>query len=322
MSWQSPSCSAIAAYGYTSAAAYRIAKSENNRKIMAVGLTGAVISACFAVVQLVPHLAAMDTMGSEALLLLSLWCLLGFVFYWRTIHRSNLTEYNGISASGTVLFALLVYSALMWIGKLLAGKSDMDEVRATLVSGGIVLILIIFIGLLVMLYIQNIVRKKHEAAEREKIRAVEGSLAKSQFLFNMSHDIRTPMNAIIGYTNLARKETSPEAVKEYLDKIRTSSDHLLSLINDILEMSRIESGTIEQHYEPADLCRLFEEICDLFSEQVREKDLTFSLHDSQVPDRFVWCDRKNLNRVLLNVISNACKFTPAGGSITATLFFS
>ena len=311
---------AIVAYGYTCAAAYRIAKAENNRKIMALGLTGTLISASFAVVQLVPNLAALDAMGSEAFLLLSLWCLLGFVFYWGTIQRSPLTEYSGISTSGIVLFALLVYSALMWLAKLLAGKNSLEGVHSSLAGAFTVLILIIFVGLVVMLYIQDVVRKKHEASEREKIRAVEGNLAKSQFLFNMSHDIRTPMNAIIGYTNLARKETSMETVQGYLDKIEISGQHLLSLINDILEMSRIENGKTELQYEPVNLCTVFEEIGDLFAEQMKQKGLDFSVHDSQVQDRFVWCDKKNLNRILLNIISNAYKFTPSGGTISVTLF--
>ena len=81
--------------------------------------------------------------------------------------------------------------------------------------------------------------------ERDKIRAVESNLAKSQFLFNMSHDIRTPMNAIIGYTNLALEKQSSDAIHEYLTKIGSSSQHLLALINDILEMSRIETGKLE-----------------------------------------------------------------------------
>ena len=88
-------------------------------------------------------------------------------------------------------------------------------------------------------------RKKHEMGERDKIRAVESNLAKSQFLFNMSHDIRTPMNAIIGYTNLALEKQSSDAIHEYLTKIGSSSQHLLALINDILEMSRIETGKLE-----------------------------------------------------------------------------
>ena len=178
------------------------------------------------------------------------------------------------------------------------------------------------VGLAVMMYIQNLIRRKHEVIEREKIRAVEGSMAKSQFLFNMSHDIRTPMNAIIGYTTLARKEEDPAVLHDYLGKIDTSSQHLLTLINDILEMSRIESGKIELAFVPTDLKALFDEIHDLFAEQMRQKQLDFTVHTGQVQHRYAWCDKKNMTRVLLNVVSNAYKFTPEDGTIDASLWES
>ena len=311
---------AIVGFGYTSAAAWKIAKTENNKHVMVTAAAGTFISALFAIVQMVPRLTALETMGSEAFFLLAMWCLLGFVFYWRTVKSSTLTEYSGISASGTVLFALLMYSSIMWLAKLLVSKGSVEEVRSSIVWGGFILLLIIFIGLVVMLYVQNQMRKKHEAVEREKIRAVEGSIAKSQFLFNMSHDIRTPMNAIIGYTTLALKEPSPDNIKDYLKKIDLSSRHLLNLINDILEMSRIENGQIELQLVPCDLCRIFADVKTLFSQQMKEKEMNFSVHTSQVHNRYVWCDEKNFNRVLLNLLSNAYKFTPKNGEVKASLW--
>ena len=310
---------AIVGFGYTSAAAYKISKAENNRTVMVIGLAGAVISAVFAIVQIVPRMTALETMGSEAFLLLSLWCLLGFIFYWRTLRETTLAEFSGMSVSGIVLFAMLFYSALMWISKQLYDAGS-TEVQSILVHSGTVMMFIVFIGLAVMTYIQNLVRKKHENIEREKIRAVEGSLAKSRFLFNMSHDIRTPMNAIIGYTTLAMTEKDPGVMHDYLAKIDTSSHHLLDLINDILEMSRIENGKIELEFVPVDLRTIFDEIRSLFREQMKEKNIDFSVHTSQVRDSYVWCDRKNVLRILLNVVSNSLKFTPAGGRVTAVLY--
>ena len=311
---------AIVAFGYTSASAWKTAKTEGNRRIIVTGAAGTIVSAAFVLVQLIPRLAAMEAMGSEAFLLLALWCLLGFAFYWRTVTHSTLTEYSGMSASGVALFALLIYSSLMWLGKLLMGQNSAEEMQSALLWGGIVLIVIIFTGLVIMLHVQNLVRKKHEAVEREKIRAVEGSLAKSQFLFNMSHDIRTPMNAIIGYTNLALKEPASPELHDYLKKIDISGKSLLSLINDILEMSRFESGAVSLELSPMDLCAAFDDIRDLFAEQMKQKELRFSVHTSQIQNRFVWCDRNNLTRVLMNLVSNAYKFTPAGGDITASLW--
>ena len=311
---------AVVGFAYTSAAAWKLARAEKNRLVTITGAVGTIITAAFVLVHLVPRLTALEAMGSASFLMLSLWCLLGFIFYWRTVNNSNLTEYSGISTSGVVLFALLLYSALMWLAKLLVSRESAGAMRETLRREGALLFLIVFTGLVIMLYVQNLVRKKHEASEREKIRAVEGSLAKSQFLFNMSHDIRTPMNAIIGYTNLALKEQAPPVVHDYLTKIDTSSQHLLNLINDILEMSRIENGRIELDYEPVDLCRVFAEARDMFAQQMAQKRIDFSTHADQVHNRTVWCDRKNLNRVLLNILSNAYKFTPEGGAISASLW--
>ena len=301
---------AIVAFGYTSAAAFRKAKSLKNRNVMLTGIIGIIIAGIFTVVQLVPRLTAMEAMGTEAFLLLSLWCLLGFVFYWRTIKRDTVTEFSGISTSGVVLFALLLYSVFMWLAKLVFAKEEMADVRTAVTVGGTILLVIVFTGLIIMMYIQNLIRKKHEASEHERIRAMEGSKAKSRFLFNMSHDIRTPMNAIIGYTNLALKEPAPPELHGYLEKIERSSRHLLNLINDILEMSRIGSGKIELEPVPADLCDLFNGVYEIFDEQMKQKELTFTVEASKLTDRYVWCDIKNFNRVIVNLLSNAYKFTP------------
>ena len=311
---------AVVGFGYTCASAWKLARAENNRPITLAAAAGTIISAAFAVVHLVPSLTAFEAMGGASFLLLSLWCLLGFVFYWRTVVHSNLTEYGGISASGVALFALLLYAAVMWFIGSVSGAESTEALRAMLPWRGLVMLLIIFAGLVIMLYVQRLSGEKHEMLEREKIRAVESSLAKSQFLFNMSHDIRTPMNAIIGYTNLMRREALPPAAGEYLGKIETSSQHLLALINDILEMSRIESRKMELQYEPADLCRIMEEMRDLFAQQMQRKKIAFSVHTEQVQHRFVWCDVKYLNRVLLNLLSNAYKFTPENGAVSASVW--
>ncbi|MBQ9367537.1 MAG: response regulator [Victivallales bacterium] len=312
---------AIVAYGYTSAAAYKIARTEGNRKIMAAGLVGTLLSLVLGCVQIVPNLVVLEAMGSEAFLLLSLWCLLGFVFYWQTAKRSSLAEYSGMSTSGVVLFALLVYGVLMWLGKLLARQNDLAGMHTVLVVGGIVAILIIFVGLIVMLYVLYQIRAMHEAVEREKIRVAEGSLARSQFLFNMSHDIRTPMNAIIGYTTLALKEPD-NMLRGYLTKIEKSSQQLLTLINDVLEMSRIENGRIELEYNPMDLRMVLDEAGELFADQMERKRIDFSVHSSQLRNRYVWCDKKSLSRILLNLISNAFKFTPEGGTVSVSIYES
>ena len=305
---------AIVAYGYTSLAAYKIARTKKNYRIMTMGVVGTVISVLFGVAQLVPRLVALDAMCSEAFLLLSLWCLLGFFFYWRMVKRSSLAEYSSMATSGLVLFTLLLYTALMWLGKLLIGKPTLPEMRHTLIAGGSELMAIIFVGLMVMLYIQNRVSKMHEAAKREKIRSSEISLARSEFLLNVSHDIRTPMNAILGFTTLALKEPD-YMLRDYLKKIEKSGRELQAVLDNILEMSRIESEKQERELLPTDLSLSFEELNLDFAEAMKEKRIDFAVNTS-IRNRHVWCDSPSLRQALSAIVADFRRATPVGGTIS------
>jgi CheY-like chemotaxis protein len=154
----------------------------------------------------------------------------------------------------------------------------------------------------------------------DKTIAEQSSQAKTTFLSNMSHDIRTPMNAIIGYIDLAQKAGgSSPVVTDYLEKIQQSSQHLLVLINDILDMSRIESGKMTLEFAPADLSKAMDELRNLFAMQMEAKHLAFTVKTENLTDRWVLCDMNRLNRVLHNLVSNSLKFTPEGGSVSVTL---
>ena len=141
--------------------------------------------------------------------------------------------------------------------------------------------------------------------------------AKSTFLSNMSHDIRTPMNAIIGFTTLAVSNIeNSEKVQDYLGKILSSSNHLLSLINDILDMSRIESGKIHLEEVEVNLADVLHDVKTIVSGQIYAKQLELYMDVMDVTDEDVYCDKTRLNQVLLNLLSNAIKFTPAGGMVS------
>lgn len=141
--------------------------------------------------------------------------------------------------------------------------------------------------------------------------------AKSTFLSNMSHDIRTPMNAIIGFTTLAIANTdNAEKVKDYLAKILSSGNHLLSLINDVLDMSRIESGKLHLEEQEANLSDILHDIKTIIGGQVHAKQLELYMDTMDVTDEDVFCDKTRLNQVLLNLLSNAVKFTPPGGTVS------
>ena len=155
----------------------------------------------------------------------------------------------------------------------------------------------------------------------EAVRAAEtANRAKSNFLSNMSHDIRTPMNAIIGFTTLAVSNIDDKKrVRDYLGKILSSSNHLLSLINDILDMSRIESGKIHLEETEVSLSDVLHDLKTIISGQIHAKQLELYMDAMDVTNEDVYCDKTRLNQILLNLLSNAVKFTPAGGTVSVRI---
>ena len=161
---------------------------------------------------------------------------------------------------------------------------------------------------------------QHEAAlEKSAQEARAANEAKTRFLFNMSHDIRTPMNAIIGFSELLEKHIDEkDKVLDYTEKIRSSSAFLLSLINYVLEMARIESGKAVLKEETGDLCALMQTLSDVFEPSVQQKKLTCTYH-TDVEHPYIVSDRTKVREILLNVISNAIKYTPEGGHIAVSV---
>ena len=161
---------------------------------------------------------------------------------------------------------------------------------------------------------------QHEAAlEKSAQEARAANEAKTRFLFNMSHDIRTPMNAIIGFAELLEKHIDEkDKVLDYTEKIRSSSAFLLSLINYVLEMARIESGKAVLKGETGDLCALMQTLSDVFEPSVQQKKLTCTYH-TDVEHPYIVSDRTKVREILLNVISNAIKYTPEGGHIAVSV---
>ena len=160
-------------------------------------------------------------------------------------------------------------------------------------------------------------RQVNQALSDAVAAAETANRAKSTFLSNMSHDIRTPMNAIIGFTTLALSNLDDkERVKDYLAKTLASSNHLLSLINDVLDMSRIESGKIHLEEVEVNLSDVLHDLKTIVSGQIYAKQLELYMDAMDVTDEDVYCDKTRLNQILLNLLSNAIKFTPAGGTVS------
>jgi len=344
------------AYGYTSAAAFKTARKRGNRKMMAVGMAGVVISVIIGLLLLVPDLLSQDTLSAESYLLLAFWGILGIVFFRIVFQKDKDRRLGSSTVVWIALMFLIFFTSLMWVrqathtstGEMVQDISEyyseemekqgivcddrqtaenqeyisgkMDAMRDSLTASSIIQMILIMLALAIIFNLYNTMNKREKAMESQKIKAEESSKAKSAFLSNMSHDIRTPMNAIIGYINLAKDEnTDLAAMREYLGKIETSSDHLLALINDILEMSRIESGKMDLDETNSDICGIMNGVRDMFSTQMKEKKIAYTVDTSGVDRKYVMCDRGRLNRILLNLISNAYKFTPENGAVTVTL---
>ena len=159
-------------------------------------------------------------------------------------------------------------------------------------------------------------QETNKELNRLRMEAESANAAKSTFLNNMSHDIRTPMNAIIGFTNIALKHNPKPEVKACLEKISDSSEHLLTLINDVLDISRIESGRIQYTPVPVDIVAVANTVVNVTTGFLSNRNLTFHRHLEEPEARYVLADAVRIREVLVNILGNAVKFTPDGGTIT------
>lgn len=178
----------------------------------------------------------------------------------------------------------------------------------------------------VLYCVQDIEAQKLREAEqdfklREALRqANEASIAKSRFLSNISHDIRTPMNAIVGFTNLAKENMdNKELVNEYLDEISAAGNHLVSLINDVLDMSHIESGKIELNPDKFDITDILLKVKNIMNMDVKKRNVSMYLDMESVSHKYVLCDEIKVNQILFNIIGNAVKYNKDGGYIKISL---
>ena len=344
------------AYAYTSASAFKKARIEGNKKIMVCGIAGTIISALIALFLLVPDLLAGNSLSAESYLLLAFWSILGIVYFRFVFTRDKNRRFGSSTVVWIALLFLIFFTSLMWMRQsarleteeVVVNVSDyyenelekqgivqdnaaeaeeehyiteqMEHIYASLTNNSVIQMALILLSLIIVFNIYSTLLRREKKLEVQKTKAEEKSKAKTVFLSNMSHDIRTPMNAIIGYIALAKREdTSLEEMRDYLGKIDGSSRHLLALINDVLEMSRIENGKIDLEEEPCCLHRVMDELRDMFTTQMNEKNINFTVICGDIGNRPAVCDRNRLNRVLLNLVSNAYKFTPAGGSVTVSL---
>lgn len=208
-----------------------------------------------------------------------------------------------------------------WFLVSFTNNSDLNKVIETLNTQWMLIIIVSIFTIIVMLLIIFILYNHYnkqtlQQLQTAKEEALNASKAKSEFLSNMSHDIRTPMNAIVGMTAIARANIeNPQQVGDCLKKIALSSKHLLGLINDVLDMSKIESGKMTLNMEQVSLREVLDGITTIVQPQIRTKRQNFNVIVRSIEQEKVYCDSVRLNQVLLNLLSNAIKFTSEEGTI-------
>lgn len=321
-------------YVYISICTFIGARRSGDRMNKISGLAGTAAMLLVFLFLLVPNIFSENGLATESYLMLGMWSLLGILYYWFIFRRDKEHRFGNSTIMWIMMLFLLFFSTNVWTRlygqdqiKLMTGVQS-EEITSLLLKCSLIQMAVVVIALFILFSLFTTMMKREMELEKEKIqaeaereKAEESSKAKGTFLSNMSHDIRTPMNAIIGYLTLAEKDKDNlPKVLEYLDKIKTSSHHLLALINDVLEMSRIESGKLDLEPVAVDLKKTLLEVKDMFSTQMEGKNIQFTVDVSHVKKRLVYCDKNRLNRVLLNLISNAYKFTPEGGNVAITLW--
>ena len=183
-------------------------------------------------------------------------------------------------------------------------------------AGNVVIVAATIIGLLLLLLSRLMIgQRKLEAALAEAREANAANVAKTTFLNSMSHDIRTPMNAIIGFTNIALSMSPEEKLRNCLEKIMQSSDYLMSLINDVLDISRIESGKIKYEPVPCDITEITDTVLSVAHGFLQGRNIEFIVERATPTAKYVYADELRIREVLINILSNSIKFTKDGGTI-------
>ena len=195
-------------------------------------------------------------------------------------------------------------------------KMTLQDILAEYAGLAIVVSFVIIFVLLLLVYSLSVSRKKQMEALKEAQDANAANIAKTTFLNHMSHDIRTPMNAIVGFTDIAMKRKPDKEVENCLKKIRQSSEYLMTLINDVLDISRIESGKLEYKPVPVDFRNMTDTVLSIARGYIENRDLNFCVSREELKTPYVMADELRIREVLLNIISNAVKFTKDGGTIS------
>ena len=327
------SLGAAIAYGYVSAAAYVIARREGEKNLFVrfAGLAGVGMAIVFSLLMLVPNYLSGSTLSAESYLLLSIWCLLGFLLYRRVFRLDSCGRFGHSTVVWVSVLVIIFFSSLMWfrlavcdaaedafddfVGRTL-GKEDffrmISHVDADMLLKSVIELVLLVSSLAIMLSLFSILRKREKNLIVQKLEAEESAnKSKSYFFSTVSHDIRTPLNAIIGFSQMLKMGFKSDAERDQaIDSILMSGKTLLHLVNDVLDFSKLEDGRMEIVPEPTDCGRLVGELVETFRNASKIPAVEFRCHVDGLPILMV--DPQRVRQVLFNLVENAAKFTESG----------
>ncbi|MBQ6503078.1 MAG: amino acid permease [Flexilinea sp.] len=345
---------ATIAYAYVSAAAIKEARMRNDKKMIAAGMIGFVISVLFVLYFLVPNLLAVDTLSMGSYLILAVWGILGLGYFLYLFKRDSERRMGRSTFPWIVLVLLIIFTASVWMRQSseATAKNALDvsqsnvvetvsqaedevalndlirhghesvlkQISKSMLVNSLILFGVITFALVLLFRIFSVMLKREKQIEAEKVLAEESSRAKTSFLSNMSHEIRTPMNAIIGLDNIAlRDQNLTPGTRENLEKIGASAKHLLGLINDILDMSRIESGRMTLKEEEFRFKDFLDQINIIINGQCSDKGLDYDCQLIGTLNDYYIGDDMKLKQVLINILGNSVKFTNVPGTVTLSV---
>nr|MCR4611136.1 amino acid permease [Lachnospiraceae bacterium] len=248
-------------YVYSMISVLKLIKNDPNSKpgFKVVPILGMVLAGTSFLFLLIPNILSETKIATESYLILFIWSILGVAYYMYVYRKDKENKYGQTPIMWIFMSFIIMFSSVMWIrqrnvDEISAGQRSTESLIDLIGKNSLIQMIVVILVLVALYSLFNILFKRQKEADKKAVEMESKSEAKTAFLFNMSHDIRTPMNAILGFTDLALIDPADEEkVRDYLGKIKSSSNHLLTLINDMLEMSRIESGKVEINELPEDL---------------------------------------------------------------------
>ena len=326
------SLGAAIAYGYVSAAAYAVARRDGESGAARLaGMAGVVMAIVFSLLMLVPNYLSGNALSAESYLVLSLWCLLGFLLYRRVFRLDTRGRFGHSTVVWVSILVAIFFSSIMWFRLAICdvaedafggfvGKTLDDTAFAGLVAHvdgdmlvkSVVELALLVSSLAVMLSLFSILRRREKNLIVQKLEAEESaSKSKSYFFSTVSHDIRTPLNAIIGFSQMLKMGFKTDAERDQaIDSILVSGKTLLHLINDVLDFSKLEDGRMEIVTEPTDCGKLVKELVETFRIASKKTSVEFRCRADDLPVLMV--DAQRVRQMLFNLVGNAAKFTEAG----------